>query len=48
MGKRTRGRASNIIITDDTAEADSFAKQRKELSAVEKAKKKEDDDAKKG
>merc|ERR1712014_173120 len=31
----------NIIITDDAAEADSFAKKWKDLSAVEKAKKKE-------
>merc|ERR1719225_1032768 len=37
----------NIILTDDKAEADSFAKKWKELSAVEKAKKKEEDDAKK-
>merc|ERR1712176_1264446 len=37
----------NIIITDDVAEADSFAKKWKELSEVEKAKKKEEDDAKK-
>merc|ERR1711870_135471 len=37
----------NIIITDDAAEADSFAKKWKDLSAVEKAKKKEEDDAKK-
>merc|ERR1719461_2746628 len=37
----------NIIITDDKAEADSFAKKWKELSEVEKAKKKEEDDAKK-
>merc|ERR1712066_682009 len=37
----------NIIITDDVAEADSFAKKWKDLSAVEKAKKKEADDAKK-
>merc|ERR1711948_55791 len=37
----------NIIITDDKAEADSFAKKWKDLSAVEKAKKKEADDAKK-
>merc|ERR1712066_824257 len=37
----------NIIITDDVAEADSFAKKWKDLSAVEKAKKKEEDDAKK-
>merc|ERR1711981_1331923 len=37
----------NVIITDDAAEADTFAKKWKELSEVEKAKKKEDDDAKK-
>merc|ERR1719343_1946681 len=37
----------NVIITDDTAEADAFAKKWKDLSAVEKAKKKEADDAKK-
>merc|ERR1712156_259726 len=37
----------NIMITDDKAEADSFAKKWKDLSAVEKAKKKEEDDAKK-
>jgi len=37
----------NIILTDDKAEADSFAKKWKDLSAVEKAKKKEEDDAKK-
>jgi len=37
----------NIILTDDKAEADTFAKKWKELSAVEKAKKKEEDDAKK-
>merc|ERR1712060_124275 len=37
----------NIIITDDKAEADSFAKKWKDLSAVEKAKKKEADDKKK-
>merc|ERR1739844_557626 len=37
----------NIILTDDKAEADSFAKKWKDLSAVEKAKKKEADDAKK-
>merc|ERR1712012_1337595 len=37
----------NIIITDDAAEADSFTKKWKELSEVEKAKKKEEDDAKK-
>jgi calreticulin len=37
----------NIIITDDIAEADTFAKKWKELSEVEKSKKKEEDDAKK-
>merc|ERR1711877_109352 len=37
----------NIIITDDVAEADSFAKKWKDLSAVEKAKKKEEDDKEK-
>merc|ERR1712012_4030 len=37
----------NIIITDDKAEADAFAKKWKELSETEKAKKKEDDDSKK-
>merc|ERR1712050_535732 len=37
----------NIIITDDAAEADSFAKKWKDLSAVEKAKQKEEEDAKK-
>merc|ERR1712064_104530 len=37
----------NIIITDDKAEADTFAKKWKDLSEVEKAKKKEEDDAKK-
>merc|ERR1712151_1432685 len=37
----------NIIITDDKAEADSFAAKWKALSEVEKAKKKEEDDAKK-
>merc|ERR1712025_1425056 len=36
----------NIIITDDKAEADEFAKKWKTLSDVEKAKKKEEDDAK--
>merc|ERR1712124_155873 len=36
----------NIIITDDRAEADEFAKKWKALSEVEKAKKKEEDDAK--
>merc|ERR1712066_1003437 len=37
----------NIIITDDKAEADVFAKKWKDLYEVEKAKKKEEDDAKK-
>merc|ERR1712151_1213098 len=37
----------NVIITDDSAEADAFAKKWKVLSEVEKAKKKEEDDAKK-
>merc|ERR1719373_440419 len=37
----------NIIITDDKAEADAFAKKWKELSEAEKAKKKEDDESKK-
>merc|ERR1712050_629806 len=37
----------NVIITDDKAEADEFAKRWKALSEVEKAKKKEADDAKK-
>merc|ERR1739845_185443 len=37
----------NIIITDDTAEADTFAAKWKALSEIEKAKKKEEDDAKK-
>merc|ERR1712093_511818 len=37
----------NIIITDDTAEADTFAKKWKELSEVETSKKKEEDDSKK-
>merc|ERR1719264_1777481 len=37
----------NVIITDDAAEADAFAKKWKALSEVEKAKKKEEDDAKK-
>merc|ERR1719327_2621051 len=36
----------NIIISDDRAEADEFAKKWKALSEVEKAKKKEADDAK--
>merc|ERR1712125_246487 len=34
----------NVIITDDKAEADSFAKKWKDLSAVEKDKKEDDDD----
>merc|ERR1711957_558454 len=37
----------NIIITDDVAEADTFAKKWKELSEVEKSKKKEEEDSKK-
>merc|ERR1712034_261123 len=37
----------NIIITDDVAEADGFAKKWKELSEFEQTKKKEDDEAKK-
>merc|ERR1712186_313600 len=37
----------NIIVTDDKAEADTFAKKWKALSEVEQAKKKEEDDAKK-
>merc|ERR1712232_1017108 len=37
----------NIIITDDVAEADAFAKKWKALSEVETAKKKEEDDSKK-
>jgi len=37
----------NVIITDDVAEADTFAKKFKALNEVEKAKKKEEDDAKK-
>merc|ERR1711930_32640 len=37
----------NVIITDDKAEADAFAKKWKVLSEVEQAKKKEEDDAKK-
>merc|ERR1712087_131617 len=36
----------NVIVTDDKAEADSFAKKWKELSEVEKSKKKEDDSKK--
>merc|ERR1712232_485226 len=37
----------NVILTDDKAEADEFAKKWKALNEVEKAKKKEADDAKK-
>merc|ERR1712050_787514 len=37
----------NVILTDDKAEADAFAKKWKDLSEVETAKKKEADDAKK-
>merc|ERR1719440_1436202 len=37
----------NVIICDDKAEADDFAKKWKSLSEAEKAKKKEEDDAKK-
>merc|ERR1712165_109453 len=37
----------NVIITDDIAEADSFAKKWKALNEVEKSKKKEEDDKKK-
>merc|ERR1712087_442732 len=37
----------NIILCDDVAEADEFAKKWKALNEVEKAKKKEEDDAKK-
>merc|ERR1712195_456319 len=36
----------NVIVTDDRAEADEFAKKWKALSEVEKAKKKEQDDSK--
>merc|ERR1719211_367098 len=36
----------NVIITDDKAEADAFAKKWKDLSEVENSKKKEEDDAK--
>merc|ERR1719205_393270 len=36
----------NVIITDDTAEADAFAAKWKALNDVEKAKKKEEDDRK--
>merc|ERR1711971_193567 len=37
----------NVIVTDDKAEADAFAKKWKALSEVETAKKKEEDDSKK-
>merc|ERR1711915_667221 len=37
----------NVILTDDTAEADAFAKKWKALSEIEKAKKKEEDETKK-
>merc|ERR1712149_169594 len=37
----------NVIITDDAAEADAFAKKWKALSEVEKSKKKEEEDSKK-
>merc|ERR1712144_132802 len=37
----------NVIITDDVAEADTFAKKWKELSEIEKSKKKEEDESKK-
>jgi len=37
----------NVIVTDDVAEADTFAKKWKALSEVETAKKKEEDDSKK-
>merc|ERR1712186_11163 len=37
----------NVIVTDDVAEADAFAKKWKTLSEHEKAQKKEEDDAKK-
>merc|ERR1712203_139590 len=37
----------NVIVTDDVAEADVFAKKWKELSEAENAKKKEEEDAKK-
>merc|ERR1711881_503934 len=37
----------NVIVTDDKAEADAFAQKWKDLSAVEKAAKKADDEAKK-
>merc|ERR1712224_271934 len=37
----------NVILCDDVAEADEFAKKWKAVNEVEKAKKKEEDDAKK-
>merc|ERR1712050_694687 len=37
----------NVIITDDKAEADTFAAKWKSLNAIEVAKKKEEDEAKK-
>merc|ERR1711953_1384615 len=37
----------NVIVTNDVAEADAFAKKWKELSEAENAKKKEEEDAKK-
>merc|ERR1712190_504779 len=37
----------NVIVCDDVAEADAFAKKWKELSEVEKAEKQKEDDAKK-
>merc|ERR1719237_136215 len=37
----------NVIVTDDVAEADSFAKKWKTLSEIEKTKKKEEEDSKK-
>merc|ERR1712031_74136 len=37
----------NVIITDDKAEADAFAKKWKTLSEVEKSKKKEEEESKK-
>merc|ERR1719266_1070118 len=37
----------NVIVTDDKAEADTFAKKWKDLTEVENAKKKEEEDAKK-
>ena len=37
----------NILITDDVAEADAFAKKWKALSEVEQSKKKEEEESKK-